>query len=423
MSTLADLGAPPGADGSGPVREDPGPGLWPVVLGSLAALQAAAVSLVAAGVPVVLAWAAAPGERAPWPAAARIAADLWLLAHGTRVDVAGGAIGIVPLGLLVAPLLTCWFAGTRLARALDPRADAVRSGIGRVTPAAPPARAVAALVLTYAVVVAGTALLARSPDARPSVATAFTGGGLVALAGAVPGVAAWRGRGARAGLGVLARAGGVPPILRDWARPAAGAVSALLAAATVLTLVALGLGAGRVGDIHAALAPGLGGGAALVAGQLLVAPDAVVWAAAYLTGPGFAVGTGTSVDPGGTVLGPLPALPLLGALPVPGTNPPWLWALLAVPVAAGAFGGWLVMRRAPRAPVTQWLVDAAGTGLVSGVTLALLAALVAGPAGPGRMADLGPEAWRTGLATALEVGAGAMLAVTAAAGLRWWRSR
>ena len=417
MSALADPTAPPGAGGAG----DSGAltdGLWPVALGVLAALQAAAASLAAAGVPVVLAWAAAPGDRAPWPAAARLSADLWLAAHGAPVEVPGGEVSLVPLGMLAVPLLACWFAGVRLARQLDPRADAVRAGVGRAQPVLPPRRAVVALVVAYGAVAGGLAHLAAGADARPVTPHAVLGGLVVAAAGAVPGVAAWRGRGARGGFGVLARAGGVPPILRDWARPAVAALAVLLAASALLTVVAIVLGWDRVSAIHQALRPGLGGGAALVLGQALVLPDAVVWAAAYVAGPGFAVGTATAVHPGGTVLGPLPALPLLGALPVPGSNPAWLWWLLAVPVVAGAAGGVLVARGARRAPFTQWATDAGGTGLVTGAATALLAWLASGAAGPGRMARVGPVAWQVGLAVAVEVGAGALVAVVAAAFVR-----
>jgi hypothetical protein len=417
MSTLADPTAPPGAPGPPRTGGDTG-GLWPLGLGALAALQAVGASLATAAVPVVLAWAFAPGERAPWPTAARLAADLWLVGHGAAVAVPGGSISIVPLGMLLVPLLTCWFAGVRLARQLDPRADAVRGGIGRVQPVTPPRRAVAALVLTYAGLAAAVALLAGTADARPDAAEAFAGGLAVAAVGAVPGVAAWRGRGARAGLGVLARAGGVPPILRDWARPAAAALGVLLVASALLTVVAVVLGWDRVIAIHQALRPGAGGGAALVLAQLLVVPDAVVWAVAYVSGPGFAVGAATAVDPGGSVLGPLPALPLFGALPVPGTNPGWLWCLAGVPMAAGAVGGALVARGAPRAPVTQWATDAAGTGGLVGAVTALLAWLASGAAGPGRMATVGPVAWQVGLAVALEVALGALAAVALAAALR-----
>jgi hypothetical protein len=366
----------------------------------------------------VLAWAVEPGERASWATPARLAADLWLVAHGAPVEVPGGTIALVPLGLLAGPLLACWFAGVRLARALDPRAEQVRSGLGRVRPVTPPRRSLAAFALTYGIVAGLVAVAAATPAARPGPVHAFVGGLIVAVAGVVPGAAAWRGRGAVAGLGVLVRTAGVPPILRDWARPAAGALAVHLGAATLLTLVATGFGWGRVAAVHGALDPGPAGGAALVLAQLLVVPDAVVWAAAYLAGPGFAVGTGTAVGPGATVLGPLPALPLFGALPVPGTNPGWVWGVLAVPVLAGVVAGVLVTRRAPRAPVTQWATDAVGAGAAAGVVLAVLAALAAGPAGPGRMAELGPSAWRVGLATALEVALGALAAVGAKAALR-----
>ena len=159
--------------------------------------------------------------------------------------------------------------------------------------------------------------------------------------------------------------------------------------------------------------------------QLLVVPDAVVWAAAYLAGPGFAVGTATSVDPGGTVLGPLPALPLFGALPVPGANPVWLWALLAVPVLAGVVGGRARdPRRAGARRSTQWATDAAGSGALAGAGLgaARLAGLGTGRAGADGRPGTGRRGrWRSRPRWRWRLGA--LLAVAALAAVRRGRRR
>jgi hypothetical protein len=99
-------------------------------------------------VPVVLAWATASYSRAPWGEALQVGIAAWLLAHHSGIVIPGGHLGLTPLGLTLIPLVSCWFAGVRLARNLDPNAEAIRSGIGRRRPAWPAPRALMALVLT-----------------------------------------------------------------------------------------------------------------------------------------------------------------------------------------------------------------------------------------------------------------------------------
>jgi hypothetical protein len=55
---------------------------------------------------------------------------------GLAVD--GGHVGLVPLGLTIAPLAACWLGGRRLSRMLDPRAEAIAAGATRAAPAWPP---------------------------------------------------------------------------------------------------------------------------------------------------------------------------------------------------------------------------------------------------------------------------------------------
>jgi hypothetical protein len=68
------------------------------------------------------------------------------------------------------------------------------------------------------------------------------------------------------------------------------------------------------------------------------------------------------------------------------------------------------------------LLDAGLTALLAGISWAVLGWLSAGPAGPGRLAHVGPSAWQLGSAVVVEVGLGACLAVGLGLGLRKVRS-
>src|SRR3954453_17888159 len=351
MSTLTDRTGRVPAPGRrpGPTRPGVGPGSGraQLVAGALAAVQAAIASLVVILVPVVLAWATASYSRAPWAQALQVGVAAWLLAHHGGIVIPHGHVGLAPLGLTLIPLISCWLAGVRLARALDPKAEAIRSGVGRSRPSAPPARALMGLVLSYAALVTLAGTLATPPTIRPLVPQAFLGAAVIATLGAVAGSAAWVAGGFRPGVRrVVGRLHLPRPLLRCW-RPLAVATSVQLGGALLVLIAAFVAGWHQVLLLHHALAPGVAGGLVLILAQLTVLPNLLIWSAAWTSGPGFAVGTGTSVMPGHTELGPLPAVPVLGALPTPGAGPGWAWAALAVPGLAGALAGWCLLRAAP----------------------------------------------------------------------------
>jgi hypothetical protein len=383
-----------------------------VAAGSLAAAQSAAASLALILVPVVLAWATASFSQAPWGEAVHVGVAAWLLAHHTGIAIPGGHVGLMPLGLTVIPLISCWLAGVKVSRTLDPNAEAIRAGIGRARPRAAPPRALLALVVTYAGIVTLVGALTTTAKVRPLVAQAFVGSAVICAVGAVAGAAAWRRGSVIRGLRLIVNRLRPSLPIRRSLRPAIMAVLTQLAGSLLLFLIAFALGWDRVLLLHRALGPGLFGGLVLIVGQLAVLPNLVIWSGAYLAGPGFAVGSGTSVLPGHADLGAVPALPILGALPVPGDNPPWFWAVLAVPVLAGVVAGIRIHRSArPTDSAADVLLIAALTGLLSGIAWAILGWLSGGPAGPGRLATMGPSAWQLGLVVAAEVGVGALITV------------
>lgn len=388
------LSRPPGP--RGPRRPPAGPPARPVtVAGVLAALQAAGLGVLAVMVLVLVGWAATADTGASATTAVTAGLQVWLVGHHARLAVPGGAFALLPLGLSALPALLVYSATLRAGRAAEVTG---RRGVIALA---------SSVTATYAVVTTVVALLARTPEVRPLPLSAFAGAVAIAGAGAVAGsvraTGRWRVLWSR-----------VPPLLRLALPAALGALAVLVAGGALLVGASLAVHHARAAMLADALDPGAGGIVLLLLGTLLYVPTAVVWGVAYAVGTGFAVGEGTSVTPWGAEFGDVPAFPLLAALPQGTSSGAGLLALL-VPVAAGVAAALLLSRGllAPSAPqVDGWrrvLLATTVTGAAAGTGAGLLALLVAGPAGPGRMAVVGPDWWAVGPAAALEVGAVAAL--------------
>ncbi|WP_255218102.1 cell division protein PerM, partial [Microbacterium resistens] len=152
---------------------------------------------------------------------------------------------------------------------------------------------------------------------------------------------------------------------------------------------------------------------AISLGQLAYLPTLVCWAVAWLAGPGFALGTGTAVSPAGTELGVVPGIPMLGLLPE--ATSPWMLVVVLIPIGAGALAGWIIRSRQASAGNEPDVLPQATTALAIAVLAAggaaLLAVLSSGSIGPGRLAEVGPDAGPVALAVGIEVlvGAGILL--------------
>lgn len=360
--------------------------------GVVAAGAAAGASLLAIALVVLVTWAASPASGASASEAMRTIGQVWLLGHRVTLEVSGaGHVALLPVGLLVLPALALVRAGTWLAHTLG--LDDVRRAVA----------AGAVIGGCYALVGAILATVSATEAVRPTPPQALVATGVIGtLFGTV---------GTLRGAGVLRAAWDqLPPRAESVLRAAGAGVAVVLGVGAVLAVGALLLHFGRVVDTGRTLGPGPVGAVALVLACLAYLPDAVVWGAAYAVGPGFAVGSHTSVSPLGVHLGALPSFPLLGALPSPGSAPAYSWPALIAPLAAGAVGGVLLIRRLP----TLRLEDAAGwgfaSGAIGGLALAVFAAVTSGPVGPGRLAAVGPSPWQVGLAAALEMGVAAAVA-------------
>jgi hypothetical protein len=387
---------------------------------ALEALLVVAIGIAIPLVPLTIVWAAHFGFSPDWTVFYRAAVDIWLLGHGVDVTFTLDPVLATGLGMPTAgdPVkVTIALLGFALvtallgARAGGRIADAGHAMVGGIT---------AVVVFAGASVgVTGTALHAA---ARPSLWQALFLPAMAFAVGLVAGVL-------RAGRS--RSPGGSGSRLRAWLddrpvevlagvgaalRGGIAAVAITIAAASVLVALLFVARFSEMIGLYEALHTEVVGGVTLTAGQLSVLPNLVLWAASWLVGPGFAIGVGSHVSPLGTALGPIPALPVLGALP--SGQPEFGFAGLLVPVVAAFLTAVAVRPALARAVgyVSPLIVIAvaAGTGVVGGTVLGLLAAGSAGAAGPGRLAVVGPDGLHVGLVAAAEFAVAAGIGLAAA---------
>ncbi|MGW0929282.1 cell division protein PerM [Streptomyces sp. NPDC002644] len=390
-------------------------------------LAAAGAGLAVLAVPLVLLWMTSPYPDSGPGNALHTTAAVWLLAHGVelvRTETLTGVpapMGVAPLLLTVLPVRLLYRAG-RAAAEGDGRAD---------VPPPSPLAAWAGVTAGYLVAGLAAAAYATGGEYRPGWGPPVLALPALTAAAALSGVWAGCEHPRRA---VDRLPGRLPVLLLGHAdrgrrltatvRAAAEGTAVLVAGGALLALAALVLRAGDAGHAFGRLADGLLGGMTLLLLCLALLPNAAVWAAAYALGPGFVVGPAV-VGPL-AVSGPvdaLPAFPWLAAVPAAAPGPV-VWALAAVPVAAGVAIGVRTGRRAAAGAVPwPWLrtvVLAAAACVLCGAALGVLTALSTGPLGTGALAAFGPVWWRSALAATVWV---LPAALPAALLTRWTRRR
>jgi len=382
-----------------------------------AALEAVLVVGVGIGIPLVpltVLWAVQYGFAVDWVVFWRASADTWLVGHGVDMQVAldellalsvgapaGTAfpVSIAPLGFALLTLLLALRAGRRVGETRYRTLGAL------------------AALGTFVLLSTAITLTALYPLARPSIAQGIALPTLVfALGFGIGLLRTARAEGDDAGSSIKDWISDWSPSVRALVRTAlqggAAAVAGILAVSGVLAAALIALSYAQVISLYEGLHAGVVGGIALTLGQLALMPNLVIWTAAWLVGPGFAIGTGSSVSPLSTVLGPVPSVPVLGALPTGDLAFGFLG--IAVPIVIAFLAAALLRARLVRELDVEypllWLGGAAvGMGVVAGVLLGLLAAVSGGAAGPGRLAEVGPDALAVGLFAALEVTVAAAL--------------
>jgi hypothetical protein len=374
---------------------------------ALEAVIVVAVGLAIPLAPLTVLWGAQYGFAPNWTGFWRLAADAWLLGHGTDIRVtldaatvkASGLAGagtpfaltIAVLGFALLTVLLARRAGKRIA-------ETNHRLLGEIV-----AVAVVA-VLSFAI-----ALSATAEDARPSLVQgtllptlAFLLGILLARADVLPEWTRWR--------------PDTRAIVATALRGGAAAAAAVLAIAALAVAVLLLANYAQIITLYENLHSGGLGGIALTIAEILFLPNLVIWAAAWLIGPGFAIGSGSVVSPLGTTLGPIPSIPVLGALPQ--GNLAFAFVGLVAPILVGFLVGALLSgplaERIRRTGRLTWMLGAGlGTGVVGGALLGLLAWASAGSIGPGRLQHAGPDPIAVGLCAALELGVSALVGMAA----------
>lgn len=337
----------------------------------------------------LLVWAADSRSTAPAADAIRFTLDVWLLAHGVPISAGGILIGLPPLLWSLFIVWHLWRAGISSAKAIGAHEpfDAVRVALGGG--------------VVYGALGAGAAAYGRLPDVfvTPWIAGPILG----VLAAVTCGAAAlWR-------IGWVAHAWTqFSTTVRHGAQAGAAAAIAVTSAGSFLVAVSLAFSAELAREMFTAPTPGVVGGIGLLMVCVMYGPTLAGWGTAYAAGPGFSIGADTSVTPFTVDLGPVPAVPLLAAVPTDGGG--LRLAVLGIPVLAGLVSGAVLARRLGDDVAWRMLASCGIAGLVAGAACGTLAVATGGPLGAGRLASVGPSAWRLIVVITVTVGVGAVIA-------------
>ena len=371
----------------------------------IAAFEALVVAGIGIGIllaPLTVVWLFENDPTIEWLVPFRASADVWMMAHGTRLVVPAGMFGssevpafvisMIPLGLSALIAYLAIRLGKKLTTALE------------LWPAW------VAGTLVYGAVSLFLSTVAYNEFAYPVTwqGTFFPPAFFLffVVLGSL--------FGKRQAFG---EAASLPESaervwIRDWAqrkfnnlhwairavsapalRAGTGVVAILLGVSSIFIAGMLAINWIQVIRLYEGLQVSFLGGFMVTAGQIAVLPNIVVMGASWLTGVGFQFGAGSLISPVATVVGPLPALPVTSALPIGELS--FGMIALMVPLV-GAFVATIMIRRhadsirfefasAWSAAITLGLSIA----LVASVEMGLLALLASGGIGPERLQVIG----------------------------------
>ena len=351
----------------------------------------------------------------------QFAGFVWLLVHGVpggdrisvpkRTQLSDRMATLIPLGLSLVPFLFCLRAGRRIARASY--TDQLWQGL-------------LGAILAYGAIGTGIGFLANDYGRVNILAATFIPL-IIASLGLIIGARREAGSWGRLfGMDTAAYLHSISPH-RRWAGSYVwhvivsgfmGYVAAVGISGILLTIT-LGLHWTEVANVYQELRPGPIGSAALTLLQLALIPNAVFWVLSWISGGGFAIGTGSTLSTLETTVGPLPSIPMLASLPSGDMAHQWLFLL--IPVLAGIVAGWYFLRVgenhledwfARRIPFNALSLGASTaclavfTGVVTGLLSLAGSWLSSGSLAIGRLTEIGPHAWVTAGALALQIGLG-----------------
>ena len=370
-----------------------------------AALRAGALAAIATWAVVVLpalvGWVAAPESSVGWFSAVSVGSGIWFLGHGQSIGAGGVPVSLTPLLLLAVNVVITWRWARRLA-------STQRAAVGQSAWSSVALRGVVPGFLVGYLVVAGVvALLTLGGSATPGAA-AVPGALLVPVIALGFTLLRPEDEQSPAFVRSAFRRGPtwLPTVWRiGWT---GAAVLGALGLAVVVLRVALTFSSVLAisGDY------GVNPGELLVVSlaQLALLGNAAIWALGFVAGPGFAIALGSAVTPAAAVPGLLPLVPVLGAMPQAADYPPTTYAVLLLPLAAGALLGRGVDRELEFfGDVRARLAATAVAALIASAVVVAVAALGNGAIGVDRLSEVGVPLGPFALALTLEVVAGALL--------------
>lgn len=391
------------------------------LIGALDALFVLAVSLIFLVVSSTLIWLLENTASTKWIDSFRGALDVWFVAHGVGLHIAGGVIegvtspafdfGLAPLGLVAIVMLF----GRRTAHRLAKTSELWPAWVGAIG-----VYWAAAFVMTP---------LASTPGVAPISAEAAFLPPLVYGSALVFSSLVYKGPRTAVPLAEPRER----EVLRNWfedfrergnwflssisapvLRAGTAIVASLLAISAVAIALLLVFNWVNVIRLYEALQVTLLGGVTLTFGQIALLPNMIIYGASWLTGTGFSIGTGSHVSPLGTELGPIPAFPIFGALPVGELG--FGMIVVAIPVLI-TFVATLAIKRHAEAvrfnfasPLAAALSVGVGVGVVAALEMGVLAWFASGGIGPERLSFFGINPWALILVTFVEVAPAATLA-------------
>lgn len=350
--------------------------------GALAGIQGALFSLALVLIPMWVIASSAADAHISWGGASGTAARVWLTGFGVPWAVDGVPVTLVPLGIAALTFLMLMQLARRFA--------------------SPTWTAGFAAVAAFAATVGVSASLAWGGAADSQARTLRAIG--VAIVIAVPAVAWGLLRQRGAALAWLTR---VPEAIRAGVRLAVGMGSAVVALAAILLFVST-IGARHlVANSATSLGVDAAGGVALAFLETLYAPTLIVWAVSWLSGAGYVLG-GVISSSAEAPTSTLPAVPLLATLPHAAGG-----ALAWSPVVIGVLGALVTVILRKRIGEGVRALPAIGIGVVLvAVSVGVVSRVARGAIGPGTLAVVGPQPLIAGVMVGIELGLGALVAVT-----------
>lgn len=386
----------------------------PLILSALlGGVGAAAGVLVVLSALVIIGWfMTGSGTFGDPSSAVRVAATLWLMAHGSGVHLNGAPVEMVPLALTFVVGLVLWRLGNRVGDSVAGHGpDAARIGDGERDWTVPAAAGIFVAGYTLAVAVVGT--VATTAQSDLSIGRAVWWSAVLAATLGGSGVAVGSGR-AAIWMAI------VPESIRDAVGAGWLVLKVWLGCCLTLAAVSLLSGFSTATNLMSQLGTSAGESLLVTLGSLLVAPNVAAFAGAFALGPGFTVGAGTLVAPAGVVLGPLPTLPIFAALPDEGTQPAWSGWLIAVPAIAAVLAVVMYQRRRPTLRWDEGVGRGLGAGVLAGLAFGVIAHWAGGAVGPGRMSEVAPFAVESMVRAVVALGTGGAVA---GAAMTWWQRR